>query len=118
MCEDVRPHEQVKLRMLNGTHSLLAYLGALRGYDTIAQAVGDDELAGVATRFMGEDVSPTLEAPAGLDVAAYGREVLERFANPALRHTTVQVAMDGSQKLPLRLLGTVRDRLAAGAAPT
>jgi fructuronate reductase len=66
---------------------------------------------------MVEDVGPTLRVPDGLDVDDYRREVLERFANPALRHRTIQVAMDGSQKLPVRLLGTVRDRLAAGAVP-
>lgn len=117
LVEDVRPYEQVKLRMLNGTHSLLAYLGALRGHDTIADAVGDDELASAATQLMREDAAPTLEAPPGLDLAAYARSVLERFANPALRHRTRQVGMDGSQKLPVRLLPTIADRLAAGAQP-
>jgi fructuronate reductase len=117
LVEDVAPFEQLKLRMLNGTHSLLAYLGALRGYDTIAQAVADHELATAARQLMQRDVTPTLAQPPGLDIAAYGEKVLERFANPALRHRTTQVAMDGSQKLPLRLLGTVRDRLAAGETP-
>ncbi len=117
LVDDVAPFEQLKLRMLNGTHSLLAYLGALRGYDTIAEAAADDELATAARRLMRQDVMPTLAQPPGLDIAAYGEQVLERFANPALRHRTTQVAMDGSQKLPLRLLGTVRDRLAAGETP-
>jgi fructuronate reductase len=117
LVDDVAPFERLKLRMLNGTHSLLAYLGALRGYDTIAEAVADEELAGAARQLMQQDVEPTLVQPPGLDVAAYREQVLERFANPALRHRTTQVAMDGSQKLPLRLLGTVRDRLAAGATP-
>jgi fructuronate reductase len=114
---DVAPWEQAKLRMLNATHSMLAYLGGLRGYDTIAEAVLDDELAGLATELMTVDVIPTLTPPDGLDLTAYGASVLERFANPALRHRTAQVAMDGSVKLPVRLLGTVRDRLAAGAEP-
>ena len=114
---DVTPYEQLKLRMLNGTHSMLAYLGALRGYETIAEAVADAELAEAAARLMRDDVAPTLAPTPGRDVAAYAGEVLERFANPALRHRTTQVAMDGSQKLPLRLLGTVRDRLAAGETP-
>ena len=117
LVADVAPFEQLKLRMLNGTHSTLAYLGALRGYDTIAEAVADDELAGAARSLMEQDVIPTLAQPPGLDVAAYGDQVLDRFANPALRHRTTQVAMDGSQKLPLRLLGTVRDRLASGHVP-
>jgi fructuronate reductase len=117
LVDDVEPYEQLKLRMLNGTHSMLAYLGALAGHPTIAQALADPELAEAAQRLLEEDVAPTLTAPPGTDLTAYGRSVLERFANPALRHRTVQIAMDGSQKLPLRLLGTVRDGLAAGRTP-
>jgi len=117
LTDDVAPYEEMKLRILNGTHSMLAYLGALAGHDTIAEAVRDPELAESATRLIATDVIPTLQAPAGTDLTAYGRQVLERFANPALRHRTVQVAMDGSQKLPLRLLGTIRDRLGAGQTP-
>ncbi|GAA5066745.1 fructuronate reductase [Thermocatellispora tengchongensis] len=117
LTPDVAPYEAVKLRLLNASHSLLAYLGALRGHETIAAAVGDPELAGAAERLMLEDAAPTLAVPDGLDLAAYRRGVLERFANPALPDRTVRVAMDGSQKLPLRLLGTARDRLAAGAVP-
>ncbi|MEU4643543.1 mannitol dehydrogenase family protein [Micromonospora sp. NPDC023814] len=117
LTDDVAAWEAVKLRMLNGTHSLLAYLGALRGQETIAQALADDDLAAAADALMAEDVAPTLRVPRGLDLDRYRREVLTRFANPALRHRTAQVAMDGSQKLPVRLLDTVRDRLAAGVVP-
>jgi fructuronate reductase len=114
---DVAPWEQAKLRMLNATHSMLAYLGALRGYETIAEAIRDAELGGLARQLMTDDVVPTLTPPDGLDLAAYGATVLERFENPALKHRTRQVAMDGSVKLPVRMLGTVRDRLTAGAEP-
>jgi fructuronate reductase len=117
LVDDVAPFEQLKLRTLNGAHSMLAYLGALRGYESIAQAVADPELQHAVRQLIAVDVTPTLVQPPGLDVAAYGEQVLERFANPALRHRTVQVAMDGSQKLPLRLLGTIRDRLAQGETP-
>ncbi|WP_197698992.1 mannitol dehydrogenase family protein [Micromonospora inositola] len=117
LTRDVAAWEAVKLRMLNASHSLLAYLGALRGYDTIAAALTEDRLAAAAESLMVEDVAPTLRVPDGLDLDHYRGQVLTRFANPALRHRTVQVAMDGSQKLPVRLLGTVRDRLAAGAVP-
>ena len=118
LVDDVTPFEQLKLRVLNGTHSMLAYLGALRGHQSIAEAVADPELEHAARQLITVDVAPTLRRPPGMDVTAYGEQVLERFANPALRHRTTQVAMDGSQKLPLRLLGTVRDRLAAGETPT
>lgn len=118
LTADVAPYETVKLRMLNGAHSTLAYLGALAGHEYIADAVADPVLAEVAGRLMTEDVVPTLAPPDGLDLAEYGATVLERFANPALRHTCRQVAMDGTQKLPQRLLGTARDRLSAGAEPS
>ena len=114
---DVGPFEQMKLRILNGTHSTLAYLGALRGHATIAAAVADPDLLDIAAQLITEDVIPTLDQPQGEDLQAYGAEVLTRFANPALAHTTTQIAMDGSQKLPLRLLGTIRDNLAAGRTP-
>jgi len=114
---DVAPYEAVKLRLLNGSHSALAYLGALAGADTIADVVADDAFAGYARALMDADATPTLAVPDGFDVASYRDDLLERFANPALRHRTVQIAMDGSQKLPQRLLGTIRDRRAAGAEP-
>lgn len=117
LADDVAPYEMVKLRILNATHSLLAWLGALRGHRTIAQAVADDVLRTIALRVIDDDVLPTLSAPNGIDLVEYRDSVLERFANPNLAHTTAQVGMDGSQKLPNRLLGTVADRLAAGAVP-
>lgn len=118
LTADVAPYEGAKLRVLNASHSTLAYLGALRGYETIAQAVADPALEAVVRALVDEDVLPTLQAPDGLDLTRYRDDVLARFANPNTGHTTVQVAMDGSAKLPQRLLGTVRDRLAAGAVPT
>ena len=117
LTDDVGPFEVAKLRMLNATHSMLAYLGALRGYPTIADAVADEALLNEARDLQRNDVIPTLEAPPGLDLQEYGESILTRFANPNLGHTTIQVAMDGSQKLPVRILGTVADRLAAGEVP-
>jgi hypothetical protein len=104
----------MKLRLLNGSHSTLAYLGYLAGYDFLWQASADPELAKLVERLMTDEVIPTLEAPPNVDLAAYGAQVRERFRNPALPHRTKQVAMDGSQKLPQRFLATVRERLAAG----
>lgn len=117
VVSDVAPFEQMKLRILNGTHSTLAYLGALRGHATIASAVSDPQLLDVARHLIADDVIPILEQPEGEDLQAYGAEVLKRFSNPALAHKTTQIAMDGSQKLPLRLLGTIRDNLAGGRTP-
>ncbi|WCN79574.1 mannitol dehydrogenase family protein [Micromonospora sp. LH3U1] len=114
---DVAPYEAAKLRLLNAAHSLLAYTGALSGHDTIARAMTDPVLADAARRLMAEDAVPTLTLPDGFDVEDYQRTILLRFADPALGHRTNQVAADGSLKLPIRLLDTARDRLAAGGTP-
>jgi fructuronate reductase len=114
---DPRPWERIKLRTLNGVHSAIAYLGALAGKPTIATAMTLPGLVTVMRRFIAEDVAPSLTPPDGISTVEYGEQVLERFANPALGHTTIQVAMDGSQKLPQRVLHTLLDRRAAGATP-
>lgn len=117
LTADVAPYEAMKLRLLNGSHSTLAYLGALAGCETVAEAVAEPGIGALVPRLMADDVVPTLRVPDGFDVEAYCAQLQDRFANPALHHRTVQIAMDGSQKLPQRLLGTVQDRLAAGAEP-
>ena len=114
MVEDVEPYEQMKLRLLNGSHSSLAYLGYLAGYETIAETIADPAFRRFAHGLMTEEAIPTLRLPEA-DLLAYRDRLLERFANPGLRHRTWQIAMDGSQKLPQRLLGTVRDRVASSA---
>ncbi|MGY2048750.1 mannitol dehydrogenase family protein [Methylobacterium sp. JK268] len=110
---DVAPFEQMKLRLLNGAHSALAYLGFLAGHETIAEAVRDPVLRAYLHRFW-DEVRPVVPVPPGQDLDAYTRALAERFANPAIRHRTWQIAMDGSQKLPQRLLSSIRDRLARG----
>ncbi len=118
LTTDVRPYEQIKLRMLNGAHSTLAYLAQLGDCELVSDAVGDDApFTTAVAALMAADVAPTLAVPTGFDLGAYQAELLQRFANPALRHRTSQIAMDGSQKLPMRLLGTIRDRRRAGAEP-
>ncbi|WP_221930885.1 mannitol dehydrogenase family protein [Telmatospirillum sp. J64-1] len=115
MVRDVRPFEMMKLRLLNASHSCIAYLGSLAGYETVARTIADPAFAGFIRKLMDQEVTPTLDLPEGFDVAAYKDALLERFANPALKHRTLQIAMDGSQKLPQRLLGTIAERLQAGA---
>jgi fructuronate reductase len=110
LVSDVKPFELMKLRLLNASHSALAYLGYLAGYETISATMADPHFARLAARVM-EEAAVTLTMPAGTDLAAYRASLLQRFANPALRHRTWQIAMDGSQKLPQRLLGTIQDRL-------
>lgn len=112
--DDVQPFEFAKLRLLNGAHSALAYLGQLAGHEFVADAIADPALEALVTRLMDVEVAPTLKRAAGLDPRAYAARLRQRFANRALAHRTAQIAIDGSQKLPQRLLGTAADRLAAG----
>ncbi|QCI65371.1 mannitol dehydrogenase family protein [Phreatobacter stygius] len=113
MVRDVAPYELMKLRLLNGAHSTLAYLGYLAGYETVADAVADAGILSVVARLM-DEATPTLRPLPGFDLDAYKQNLRRRFANPALRHRTWQIAMDGSQKLPQRLVAPARDRLAQG----
>jgi len=113
LVTDVRPFEVLKLRMLNGSHSTLAYLGYLAGYEFVSQAIADDTFRAFIWDLMTKEVMNTLPTGVG-DLGAYRNALLERFANPALKHRTWQIAMDGSQKLPQRLLGTIRDRIKRG----
>jgi len=109
---DVAPYEHMKLRLLNGAHSALAYLGYLAGHATIAEAVADDALRRYVDALWRDEIIPVVPAPAGVNLGDYAAELRTRFANPAIRHRTWQIAMDGSQKLPQRLLATIRERLA------
>lgn len=111
---DVEAWEMAKLRLLNGAHSTLAYAGLLRGHETVREAMADVELAGFVRVMMLDDIAPSLRAPDGLDIPAYVEALLDRFRNPAIDHRLSQIAWDGSQKLPIRILGTLRNALDAG----
>lgn len=114
LSDDIAGFDRAKLRLLNGPHSALAYIGLLLGIETVADAMRHPGLAAFVERLMREDIAPTLDVPAGLDLDVYVTAILDRFRNPAIRHRLAQIAWDGSQKLPVRLLGTIRDALAAG----
>ena len=113
LVDDVAPYESMKLRLLNASHSAFAYLGFLAGFEFIYEVAAQPPFVAWMRRFMADEVSPALVPPHGIDLAAYRDELVRRFANPALPHRTQQVAMDGSQKLPQRILATVRDNLVA-----
>ncbi|MDQ8020299.1 MAG: mannitol dehydrogenase family protein [Moraxellaceae bacterium] len=111
--DDIHAWETMKLRCLNGAHSTIAYLGQLAGHETVADTMADPRIAEKVNGLWNEIV-PTLKVPQGADPTAYIDSLRSRFANTALRHRTAQIAMDGSQKLPPRLLAPLRQRLAAG----
>ncbi len=117
IVSDVAAWETLKLRMVNGSHSAIAYLGLMAGWQTVDAATAKPALRDFIEALMREEIEPTLTTLtglAGLDLGPYRQQLLQRFANPALAHRTHQIAMDGSQKLTQRLLGTLRDRLNAG----
>ncbi|MBF4920992.1 fructuronate reductase [Cronobacter sakazakii] len=113
MVDDVLPWEQMKLRMLNGSHSFLAYLGYLAGYAHISDCMNDTHFRDAARQLMLREQAPTLRIT-GVDLTGYADSLITRFANPALKHRTWQIAMDGSQKLPQRMLDSVRWHLQHG----
>ncbi|MBL3595889.1 mannitol dehydrogenase family protein [Rhodovulum sulfidophilum] len=116
LVADVTPYEHMKLRMLNGAHSALAYLGYLAGHETISETVADPALGGFVRHLWAREIAPVLTAPPGVSLSAYAEALAARFANPAIRHRTWQIAMDGSQKLPQRILATLSDNLVEGRA--
>jgi fructuronate reductase len=117
LVADVAPYEAMKLRLLNAAHTMLALIGSVAGYRTVAEAMDDTVLARFITAFMIEEALPVLNIPTGADGKAYALRLIERFRNPALRHRLEQIATDSSQKIPPRLLGTARDRMARGLPP-
>lgn len=113
LVADVAPYELMKLRLLNGAHSTMAYLGQLAGLTFVADAVRDPAIGAMVSALMTTEIVPTLSVP-DADPLAYRDRLLARFANPSLNHRLAQIAMDGSQKLPQRLLAPLRERLASG----
>tara|TARA_R110000787_G_scaffold20580_19_gene61196 strand:+ start:9173 stop:10582 length:1410 start_codon:yes stop_codon:yes gene_type:complete len=116
LVADVRQHEAAKLRMLNGAHSALAYLGLAQGHDFVHQAIADSTLRPLIEQLMRHEAGVSLGSDPGLDIDAYAAQLLARFANPALPHRLAQIAVDGSQKIPQRWLEPLAINLAAGRA--
>ncbi|PCN49530.1 hypothetical protein Csp2054_00820 [Curtobacterium sp. 'Ferrero'] len=119
LVDDVTPYEQRKLWLLNGSHSLLAYLGLLLGHETVADAM-DDPRCRSAVEQLWDEAAAELPLP-DAEVTAARRALVDRFANPRIRHTLRQIAAGGSQKLPVRVVDVLRHRLArdpdAGTGP-
>ncbi len=113
MVADVTPYEEMKLRLLNGAHSSIAYLGQLLGRETVAEAFADPAIRHFVDGLW-QDFIATLPKDAGLDTADYIQRLASRFANTALRHRTAQIANDGSQKLPQRIVAATLDRMDEG----
>jgi fructuronate reductase len=114
LAKDVGVYDRAKLRLVNGPHSTLTYIGLLRGHTSVAEAMRDDQLAQFVETLMTEDLAPSLGDTPGFDLAHYISAVLARFRNPGIRHLLSQIAWDGSKKLPVRLSVTIGEALRAG----
>lgn len=112
LCSDIAPFETMKLRLLNGAHSAIAYVGLALGYETVAACMGDSAIVEYVSRLMIEEISPEVSPPPSVDLSAYVLALLERFKNPSLRHPCQQIAMDGSEKIQQRWLPVLTRRLA------
>lgn len=113
---DVLPYEQRKLWLLNGAHSLLAYAAPSRGHRTVAAAMSDPTVARWVNEWW-DEAAGHLTLPTE-QTAAYRTALLSRFGNPRIAHQLAQIAADGSQKLPVRILPVLRAERAAGRLPT
>ncbi|WP_375496826.1 mannitol dehydrogenase family protein [uncultured Jatrophihabitans sp.] len=113
LVDDSEPYETLKLRLLNGGHQALGYLGALAGHRYVDDAAGDPQLSSFFTAYT-DEVIPTLPAVEGIDVPAYRDELLERFGNPAVRDTLERICSYSSDRIPTFVLPALRDNLAAG----
>ncbi|MGE0005815.1 MAG: mannitol dehydrogenase family protein, partial [Parvibaculaceae bacterium] len=112
VTKDVQAYEVAKLRLLNGSHSAIAYLGYLAGYRSVSEAMADTDLSAFVDRLLNRELVTTVPETPGFNLADYARRLCDRFRNPGLLHKTAQIAMDGSQKIPQRLLDPIRARLA------
>lgn len=113
--DDIEAAEQRKLWMLNGAHSLMAYAASIRGAETVDEAIGEPVTRGWVEQWW-DDAQGFLPLPA-LEVADYRASLRERWANPRIRHRLAQIAADGSQKVPVRVLPILRAALADGWVP-
>ena len=114
LARDVGVYDRAKLRLVNGPHSTLTYLGLLRGHETVADAMRDEQLALFVELLMTGDLAPSLGEAPGFDMGHYISAVLARFRNPGIRHLLSQIAWDGSKKLPVRIIVTIAEALRAG----
>ena len=115
MVDSVAPFEEAKIRLLNATHSCIAWAGTLVGYLYIHEGTHDPAIRKMAFDYVTDDTIPVLstpEKPSPIDLAAYRDVVLDRFGNPAIRDTNQRVAMDGFSKIPGFIAPTFRERLA------
>jgi mannitol 2-dehydrogenase len=112
MTNDVHPYETMKIRLLNGSHSAMGYLGYLAGFTYIYEIMADHEFQTYVQRLMDEEVTPILGPVPGVDLKQYQATLIERFANPNIRDQATRICMDGSNKLPKFIFPTIQEQIA------
>jgi len=112
--DDVTPYEEMKIKLLNGSHLALTYLGMLKGYRFVHQTMNDPLLRRYVRAFMDLDVSPQLAPVPGIDLTQYKATLIERFANQAIADQLERVCSDGSSKFPKFIVPTLNRLIADG----
>ncbi|MBD1876419.1 mannitol dehydrogenase family protein [Nodosilinea sp. FACHB-131] len=110
MTDDVHPYEMMKIRLLNTSHQLIGYLGSLKGYAYVHEAMADAQIRQAVERLM-DEVTPTLHPVPGIDVSQYKQTLVERFSNPKIRDQLPRLCLNSSAKIPKWALGSLRDKL-------
>lgn len=114
MVEDVEPYEKMKIRLLNGSHQVMCYIGMLLGYRYAPQAMNDSQIHTLLWRFMNEEATPVVPMVPGIDLDRYKRTLLERFANPAINDQLGRIGTDGAARITEFVLPTVAEELRRG----
>jgi fructuronate reductase len=112
--KNVHGYETTKLRILNGMHSSIAFIGILAGIENVRDAILQPNIRAFIQTMLQEEIIPTLPKVDGLDPIEYGKKIIERFENPAICHLLAQIAWDSTQKIPFRILDTIADNIALG----
>jgi mannitol 2-dehydrogenase len=116
MTEDVLPYELMKLRLLNGSHQALCYIGLLLGKDLVHETMEDADIRKLCRKMMDDEATPTLPSVPGIDLSAYKDSVIERFANPAIRDQLSRIGIYGSSGIPKFVLPSISDQLKRGGS--
>ena len=111
---DISAYEDLKLRVLNACHSVIAYLGHLCGCEYVYQAMEMEGFKNMLIKLLDEEIAPSINIPDGFDISNYKNVSLQRFSNSAIKHKTLQIAADGSQKIPQRWLSSLREQIRNG----
>lgn len=114
MTSDVLPYEKMKMRLLNGSHQAMCYIGMLLGLEYAHQTMEDPQIRRLVQTMMDEEVTPLLKAPQGIDLTEYKKTLIERFSNPTIKDQLSRIGTEGSARIPKFVLPSIVDQLERG----